>query len=282
MAQFTIDPVGVIHSPVRARNKMPIQGTIGCIEIFKEYSDALSGIGHYSHIILVGWMHEADRELHRGSSRKISSDLPKKGVFALRSPSRPNPLSVSVVGILACTHDRHLTVSHLDLIDGTPVIDIKPYQTSWDCVMSARNPDRTEKILRTSRAQFQDGLVREAFNYHGELCAGLALAVRMAFRATSDLGGDLRRSSIRFMPGKDPCINDAVLGMTGIRMGSDRMISASYPVLTGNSDSYSFFSADRGLVFTLKRPVPDTFTILTTSEQRLFTTTLFPRSGFPF
>lgn len=282
MARFTLDPIGIVHSPVKARNKMPIQGTIGCIEIYEEFHDAMDGIDQNSHLIVLGWMHEADRTLHRGASRKISPELPKKGVFALRSPSRPNPVSVSVVGILAGPLEGRLTVSHLDLIHGTPVIDIKPYQTSWDCVMSAMNPDRTGKIRKTSREQFQESLMREAFNYHGELCAGLALAVRMASRATSDLGGDLHREMIRFLPGKDPCINEAILGMTGIRMGSERLISPGNPAMTASSDLYSFFSEDRGLVFTLKRPIPDTLTILTAGEQRLFLTTLFPRSGFPF
>ncbi|WP_243670643.1 TrmO family methyltransferase, partial [Methanoculleus chikugoensis] len=138
-------------------------------------------------------MHEAGRDVLRAvPPRKVSSDLPEKGVFSLRSPARPNPpLSVSVVRLRGIRDDRFLLLANVDVIDETPVIDIKPYQTGWDCVFSATGHDRTEKIRKMGGpGEYRAGLIREAVNYHGELCPpGVAVGgVRLAEAAMRIFG----------------------------------------------------------------------------------------------
>jgi tRNA-Thr(GGU) m(6)t(6)A37 methyltransferase TsaA len=203
---------------------MPALGVEGEIEIFPLYADALEGIEGYSHLIVIGWMHQADRTLLRAVPRKISPDLPEKGIFSIRSPSRPNPVSVTVVKLHRVREGRILEVSFLDLIDGTPLIDLKPYQAGTDCVFSARSPDRSNKIGKISPERYRDDLLREAIGFHGEYCPAVAVAVRMMIAATRSIGGDLMREEITCTVGPDPCINDTLIGITGARFGNGRLI----------------------------------------------------------
>ncbi|MCC7566078.1 MAG: tRNA (N6-threonylcarbamoyladenosine(37)-N6)-methyltransferase TrmO [Methanomicrobiaceae archaeon] len=221
---FGVVPVGVIHSPVQSQKEMPALGLDGEIELFPFFAEALEGIQAHSHILVIGWMHRADRTVHRAVPRKISPDLPEKGVFALRSPSRPNPISVTVAALSGVREGRFLDVSFLDLIDKTPVLDIKPYQAGIDCVFSATGPDRSGTIAKITPERCRDDLVREAVGFHGEYCPALAVAVRMMIAATRFMGGDLRREEISCSLGPDPCINDALIGITGARFGTGRLI----------------------------------------------------------
>jgi len=266
-----LHPVGVVHSPVRNRGDMPQQGVSGTVEIYPGYVDALEGVEKNSHLILLGWMHQADRTLLRAVPRKISPDLPIKGVFSLRSPSRPNPISMSVVRLIGIHRHRFLDVAELDLIDGTPVLDIKPYQTGWDCVFSAVTGDRSEKILKIQPEAYQADLIREAVNYHGELCPGVAIGVRMAALATRVIPGDLRRASVSFTAGPDPCINDAIIGITGATMGNRRLF---VPVCYGQA--YTISGPHISVVFAVLPHPREIDAILAADEGDLFSVTILP------
>ncbi|MDG6257789.1 MAG: tRNA (N6-threonylcarbamoyladenosine(37)-N6)-methyltransferase TrmO [Methanomicrobiaceae archaeon] len=224
MDSLQLVPVGVIHSPIWSRKEMPALGVDGAIEIFPSFAEALKGIENHSHLLVIGWMHAADRSVRRAVPRKISPDLPEKGVFALRSPARPNPISVTVVELREVNEDRMLEVSFLDLIEGTPVLDLKPYQPGTDCVFSARSFDLSNKIGKIAPERYREDLSRAAVGYHGEYCPAVAVAVRMMIAATHSLGGDLRRPEIIVSLGPDPCMNDALIGITGARFGNGRLI----------------------------------------------------------
>lgn len=224
MNDLHLVPVGVIHSPVKSPKEMPSLGVDGEIELFPFYADALGGIEGHSHLFVIGWMNRADRTVQKAVPRKISPDLPEKGVFAIRSPSRPNPVSLTVVQLRGVREGRMLEVSFLDLIEGTPVIDLKPYQPGTDCVFSARSPDRSGKIGKIAMERYRDDLIREAVCFHGEYCPAVAVAVRMMVVATCSLGGDLTRDEITCSIGPDPCINDALMGITGARFGNGRLL----------------------------------------------------------
>lgn len=122
---FTLKPVGVIHSPFKSIAECPKQGIdtdeIFEIEVFNEYRDCLRGVDEHEHLIVLYWLHQSDRE-----SKLVSKDSGLKGVFATRSPSRPNPVGLSVVKFLDIKGNV-LKVKGLDAIEGTPLIDIKPY-----------------------------------------------------------------------------------------------------------------------------------------------------------
>jgi tRNA-Thr(GGU) m(6)t(6)A37 methyltransferase TsaA len=242
---------------------MPVQGVDAEIEVFPEYAAALDGVEEYSHLILICWLHEAERGVLRAVARKVSSDLPEKGVFSLRSPVRPNPLSVSVVRLRGVREGRFLELANVDVIDGTPVLDLKPYQTGWDCVFSATGHDRTEKIRKMEPDEYREGLIREAVNYHGELCPGVAVAVRLAEEATRILGSDLAAPQVSVTVGTDPCIADALVGITGARPGNCRLRS-------GGGDWYAFAFPGAEAAFHLRHVPASVGEILACPPRSLF------------
>ncbi|HQP72272.1 MAG TPA: TrmO family methyltransferase, partial [Methanoculleus sp.] len=206
---------------------------------------------------------QADRSVLKAVARKISDDLPEKGVFSLRSPARPNPLSISVVRLFGVREGRYLLLEHLDLIDGTPVIDIKPYQPGWDCVFSAAGHDRTEKIRRMKPGDYRASLIREAVNYHGDVCAGVAIGVRIAEAATRILDCDLRHAGVVVAPGADPCILDALIGITGATPGNQRL-----RCLEGRR--YAVSSSEKEVVFRLLAAPQSVDDIFAAEETSLF------------
>ena len=258
-----LSSIGLVHSGIRSRNDMPVQGVDAEIEIFSRYSPGLYGIEENSHLILICWMHESARDVLRAVARKISNDLPEKGVFSLRSPVRPNPLSVSIVRLRGIRDDRYLLLENVDLIDGTPVIDIKPYQRGWDCVFSAIGHDRMEKIRKMSPGEYRAGLIREAVNYHGEFCPGAAVAVRMAEAATRIFESDLTSPQVSIVTGADPCIADALIGITGARPGNRRLGCFG-------GERYVFSRPGREAVFTLRGAPESVDAILAADEVSLF------------
>ncbi|MHA1266346.1 MAG: tRNA (N6-threonylcarbamoyladenosine(37)-N6)-methyltransferase TrmO [Candidatus Helarchaeota archaeon] len=131
MRQIELTPIGVIHSPYKTRAQAPFQGIYSNeefeIEIFKEYSEGLKDIDGYSHLILLYFAHKSE-SFHLQTSTPW--DTTNHGVFTTCSPFRPNHLLLSVVPLLKRKGDRILIVTHLDAIDGTPLLDIKPYVPS--------------------------------------------------------------------------------------------------------------------------------------------------------
>lgn len=126
-----IQPIGIIHSPYLTTSETPRQGNDEqfTIEIYPEYEQGLQDIEGFSHVYLLYWLH-----LSKGYNLMVQPplDTGKHGLFSTRSPHRPNPIGLSVVKILK--HDKNkLYVTGLDVIEGTPVIDIKPYIKSLDC-----------------------------------------------------------------------------------------------------------------------------------------------------
>ncbi len=125
-------PIGVIHSPFKQRSDAPHQGIhsekTSYILIFDEYKPGLEGMKKYRYLIILYWLDQAERDLLKVVPHGRSK---KRGVFTTRAPSRPNPVGLAVVELLNLTENK-LTVKGLDAIDGTPVIDIKPYSKELD------------------------------------------------------------------------------------------------------------------------------------------------------
>lgn len=122
-------------------------GEESTIRIYPPYLPALLGIEAYSHLIILYWMHLRDDEKNRKTLRVIPrrhEGAPLIGVFACRSPSRPNPIGLSVVELLGVEGYR-LKVRGLDALEGSPVIDIKPYLPRADSVPNARIPQWTQR-----------------------------------------------------------------------------------------------------------------------------------------
>lgn len=264
-----IEPIGMVHSPVRVRTDMPLQGVEAEIEVFKEYAEGLSGIEENSHLFVVCWLDKAERDILQVTPRKYSVDLPMRGVFAIRTPVRPNPVSITTAKLLK-VNGRLLTVSHLDAIHGTPIVDLKPYEPGWDCVFAATRRDRYETIRKMLPAEYQEDLVRQAVNYHGEECQGLAMGVRMAGFATQTLKKDLRNSSVCILIGKNSCISDSLIGITGARLGNKRLYYNLSPKLGPTTDTYSIYDGEQTIIFKVRKFMKDYQGIIDSDIKDLF------------
>lgn len=122
-----VKPIGVVHSPFKSKDEdihSKIDKFVGEIEIYKEYAEGLSDIEGCSHIIVIFWLHKA--EFTTLKVRPYHHPEGLRGVFATRSPNRPNPLGMTVVELVK-RKENVLTVRGIDMIDGTPILDIKPY-----------------------------------------------------------------------------------------------------------------------------------------------------------
>ena len=125
---IVIKPIGVVRNNIKEPLKHGWRKVISELILDTALGEATEGLEEFSHLIVVFWMHKVPPE--RGIPTKIHpqgrQELPLTGLFATRAPYRPNPVGVSVVRLLEC-QGNILKVEGLDAIDGTPVIDIKPY-----------------------------------------------------------------------------------------------------------------------------------------------------------
>jgi tRNA-Thr(GGU) m(6)t(6)A37 methyltransferase TsaA len=131
--EITYRPIGTVHSPFKDIEGMPIQPsgasqTQGWIEISPEFVEGLKDLEGFSHIILL-------YHFHRVQEAKLTvvpfMDSWPHGVFATRAPRRPNPIGLSIVRLLRVEHNI-LHVENVDILDGTPLLDIKPYVPDFD------------------------------------------------------------------------------------------------------------------------------------------------------
>jgi tRNA-Thr(GGU) m(6)t(6)A37 methyltransferase TsaA len=128
MSNFLLNPIGIIQSEIKDRNKAAKQGYEGApdtwLHLHEKFAAALDGTKQGDEVILITWFHQSRREVlavhPRGDVRN-----PSTGVFATRSPDRPNPLGLHRVKVLEI-NGASLKVGPLEAIDGTPVVDIKP------------------------------------------------------------------------------------------------------------------------------------------------------------
>lgn len=132
-SQIRYKPIGIIHSPFKEQKGTPIQPTTGkgikaTIEIFPEYEEGLKDLEGFSHIILLYHFHRSKPSSLL--SKPFMDDTPH-GIFAIRSPNRPNPIGISIVRLIQ-VKSNILDIEDIDSIDGTPLLDIKPYVPEFD------------------------------------------------------------------------------------------------------------------------------------------------------
>ena len=127
MEQARLQFIGVLHGDINSREDAPKNfdesERVGILEIYPEYQDGLDGISAGQTIVVLFWLHQASRDLLKVYPR---GDRSKglRGVFATRSPVRPNPIAISELKVQAVDGNQ-IEVSGLDILDGTPIIDIK-------------------------------------------------------------------------------------------------------------------------------------------------------------
>lgn len=129
---YSLTPIGIIHTPFRQQSGTPIQARAtdecGQIELFPEYLEGLADLSGFSHIYLIYVFHQI-----AGAELKVTPflDTVEHGIFATRSPKRPNRLGLSIVRILDLEKNL-IRFEGADMLDGTPLIDIKPYVPDFD------------------------------------------------------------------------------------------------------------------------------------------------------
>lgn len=125
---YRLEPIGTIRSSLADLDRAPLQGDEGApeawVELEARFAPALAGIAAGDELLLLTWLHRARREVLRVHPRG-NRDAPLAGVFATRSPDRPNPVGLHRVSVLEVA-GRRLRVAPLEAIDGTPLLDIKP------------------------------------------------------------------------------------------------------------------------------------------------------------
>lgn len=125
-------PIGVIHSPFTEKDQTPIQASrsqaIGLVELYPQFADGLNDIEGLSHIHLLYVFHQS-----AGYTLRVKPflDDQERGLFATRYPQRPNPIGISTVRLIL-RQGNALTVAGIDVLDGTPLLDIKPYVPDFD------------------------------------------------------------------------------------------------------------------------------------------------------
>jgi tRNA-Thr(GGU) m(6)t(6)A37 methyltransferase TsaA len=133
MTEFCLKPIGVIHTPFTEKSETPIQfsrsNALGEIELFPEYAAGLESIDELSHLILIYVFHKALNSTNL-ISKPFLDDTPH-GIFSTRFYQRPNPIGFSIVRLVERDGLR-LKIQSVDMLDGTPLLDIKPYVPEFD------------------------------------------------------------------------------------------------------------------------------------------------------
>ena len=152
IADISYKPIGIIRSPFSEIKGMPIQpsgakGIKGTIELMPEFAEGLQDLEGFSHIILIYHLH-----LSTSFSLKVKPFLDDqlRGVFATRAPRRPNPIGLSVVRLKEIKGNI-LHIEDIDIVDGTPLLDIKPYVPAFEVQEAVRIGWLSEKAGRASR-----------------------------------------------------------------------------------------------------------------------------------
>lgn len=133
MKTIAYRPVGVIRTPFKEPQGTPIQptaarGVVGTVEVLPQYAEGLRDLDGFSHAVLLYHFH-----LAKGPSLTVKPFMDEQthGVFATRAPARPNPIGLSVVRLLG-VEGNVLHVQDVDIVDGTPLLDVKPYVPAFD------------------------------------------------------------------------------------------------------------------------------------------------------
>ena len=148
-SRFTLRPIGFVRSPVTE----PVDDGWGAVEskivLEPDYRPGLRGLGDFSHVLVVALLHGASFDPARHLVRRPRglTELPEIGIFAQRAKDRPNPLGITVVSLVAVESDG-IAVRGLDAIDGTPVLDLKPYFPEFDSARDAVAPSWVGRLMR--------------------------------------------------------------------------------------------------------------------------------------
>jgi tRNA-Thr(GGU) m(6)t(6)A37 methyltransferase TsaA len=137
MEGITLKPIGTVRNEIKQRGGHDFEDLVSEIVLDGSLNEALDDIDDFSHIVVICWFHRSRKPFPMKVHPRRDETIPLKGVLATRSPDRPNPIALTTVKLLKRSGNV-LTVKGLDAIDGTPVLDIKPYLPGLDTARRAR------------------------------------------------------------------------------------------------------------------------------------------------
>ena len=235
--------IGIMHTPYRTKGDAPFQGRSSSetceIEIFKEYEDGLKNIDQCSHLILLYWLDRADDHVLQ-TRTPYGTDV--HGVFATRSPNRPNPIGFHVTELIE-RKGNVLRVKGIDALDKTPLIDIKPYSSGIDAIGDAKI-GWFEKATKgdqmngnTYREDIEElikkgdlvGLLEKTGELHGHFCNHSAYGVKAGYIAMRELGiTNTGMEEVVAIVETNNCFSDGIQMVTGCTFGNNSLIYRDY------------------------------------------------------
>ena len=142
---LTLTPIGTVCNEIKTPIVQGWGKVVSDLVLDERYTEALDGIDDYSHVVVIFWMDQAGPPKSLKGHVQSREDLPVAGLFARRGPSRPNPIGITAVPVLR--HEKNvLRVQGVDAMDGTPVLDIKPYTPAFDSVENPRIPEWCKRV----------------------------------------------------------------------------------------------------------------------------------------
>lgn len=243
-------PVGTVRCAYTSVDGVPAAGGPAEIIIDASVADALDGLERCTHIIVLAYLHEARRDVLRDCPRKHGPGAVPRGVFAMRTPTRPNPVALTVVRLVA-RDGRRLTVDGLDLVDGTPIIDIKPYCPGLDAVFSATREGWGSLPARTT-TDAREILESDLRRYVGEaaLHPDVRATLAAVLLALERLGVDPRDAQLEVSVSRAGPAIDALMGLCGASFANGRLMlrPADGPL------AFHFHTPNGCLALTVARP----------------------------
>lgn len=236
--------IGIVRTQARERKDVRRGGATAVIQVFEPFWPALDQIEFNTHILVFGWLHQADRTILRTRPRKVAPFADERGVFASRSPDRPTPVAMTVVPLLG-RRGGELDVDDLDFIDGTPVIDLKPYCPGWDSVFSAEHRRRANPNLQTDEV-LREFYRRDFINHVGRGLAGSrleSLSVEACLAATRRFRCDPRDPELKILLFSADGLIDGMMAITGASVTNGRL-----RFLPGNRKSNGSVSEDAEII----------------------------------
>ena len=144
LPSLTLKAIGIVRSEIKQPVRRESKDVVSEIVVDRDLTEALDNLDEFSHIIVIYWMHQQLGPAPKKVRPMGNPERSLMGVFATRSPARPNPVGKATVRLLQ-RQDNILKVKGLDAIDGSPVIDIKPYIPGYDSVRKAKVPSWVDK-----------------------------------------------------------------------------------------------------------------------------------------
>ncbi|MBW2622191.1 MAG: tRNA (N6-threonylcarbamoyladenosine(37)-N6)-methyltransferase TrmO [Deltaproteobacteria bacterium] len=148
MDEILFKPIGYVATDVTERVDDNWGEVISRIDLQEEYTGSLLGLADFSHAIIVTFLHQAEYNPARHLQRRPRglAEMPKLGIFSQRVKNRPNPIGITTVEIIEAG-DRYLEIRGLDAVNGTPILDIKPYFPHFDRVQNPLVPEWVNKLM---------------------------------------------------------------------------------------------------------------------------------------